>query len=215
MHISNVEKQPLTTTGSPLLIRCKTFLSVTFVIAKERECHDVYTTLTKLYQPGNQVKMIPSLKFCIFYFFIPVSYQNLYCFQYTSSTEDLQKCAGWDYFKLESEFKRMKVPNDEWQLCKMNKGYELCDTYPNQFYVPNSVDKAILLGSSRFRSKGRLPALTYLHPNKASISRCSQPLAGFSARCVEDEQLLQEVRKTNPNSNILYVVDTRPRVSLI
>lgn len=54
MHISNVEKQPLTTTGSPLLIRCKTFLSVTFVIAKERECHDVYTTLTKLYQPGNQ-----------------------------------------------------------------------------------------------------------------------------------------------------------------
>ncbi|KAL7046375.1 hypothetical protein ACKWTF_002556 [Chironomus riparius] len=195
MHISNVEKQPLTTTGSPLLIRCKTFLSVTFVIAKERECHDVYTTLSKLYQP--------------------VSYQNLYCFQYTSSTEDLQKCAGWDYFKLESEFKRMKVPNDEWQLCKMNKGYELCDTYPNQFYVPNSVDKAILLGSSRFRSKGRLPALTYLHPNKASICRCSQPLAGFSARCVEDEQLFVKIRKNNPNSNILYVVDTRPRMNAL
>ena len=53
MHIASVEKQPLTTTGSPLLIRCKTFLSVTFVIAKERECHDVYTTLIKLCQPGK------------------------------------------------------------------------------------------------------------------------------------------------------------------
>lgn len=142
-----------------------------------------------------------------------MSFQNLYCFQYTSSSEELQKSSGWDFFKLENEFKRMRVPNDEWQLCKMNKNYELCDTYPNQFYVPSSVDKAVLLGSSRFRSKGRLPALTYLHPNKASICRCSQPLAGFSARCVEDEQLLQEIRKTNPNSNILYVVDTRPRVS--
>ena len=109
----------------------------------------------------------------------------------------------------------MKVPNDEWQLTTMNKDYMLCDTYPSQLFVPNSADKTVLLGSSRFRSKGRLPALTYLHPNKASISRCSQPLSGFSARCMEDEQMLQEVRKTNPNSSILYVVDTRPRVSSI
>lgn len=53
MHIANVEKLPLSTTGSPLLIRCKTFLSVTFVIAKERDSHDVYSTLIKLCQPGN------------------------------------------------------------------------------------------------------------------------------------------------------------------
>jgi myotubularin-related protein 6/7/8 len=131
----------------------------------------------------------------------------------SASSEDLVKSAGWDYFKLENEYRRMKVPNDEWQLTTMNKDYSLCDTYPNQIYIPSTVDKTVLLGSSRFRSKGRLPALTYLHPNKASICRCSQPLSGFSARCVEDEQMLQEIRKTNPNSNILYVVDTRPRVS--
>lgn len=51
MHIASVEKLPLSTTGSPLLIRCKTFLSVTFVIAKERDSHDVYSTLIKLCQP--------------------------------------------------------------------------------------------------------------------------------------------------------------------
>ena len=42
--------------------------------------------------------------------------------------------------------------------------------------------------------------------------RCSQPLAGFSARCVEDEQMLQALLKANPKSNIMYVVDTRPKV---
>lgn len=53
MHIASVDKLPLSTTGSPLLIRCKTFLSVTFVIAKERDSHDVYSTLIKLCQPGE------------------------------------------------------------------------------------------------------------------------------------------------------------------
>ena len=108
MHIGNIEKLPLTTTGSPLLIRCKTFLFVTFVIPREKECHEVYTTLQKLCQP--------------------VHMQNLYCFHYTSSNEELPKTAGWNYYSLESEFKRQKVPNEEWTLCSLNKSYELCDT---------------------------------------------------------------------------------------
>lgn len=29
---------------------------------------------------------------------------------------------------------------------------------------------------------------------------------------MEDEQMLQEIRKTNPNSSVLFVVDTRPKV---
>ncbi|XP_058834497.1 myotubularin-related protein 8 isoform X2 [Topomyia yanbarensis] len=195
MQIASVEKLPLSTTGSPLLIRCKTFLSITFVIPKERECHDVYTTLMKLYQPVN--------------------IKNLYCFQYTSTAKELPKVTGWDYFKLENEFKRMSVPNEQWSLCTLNQNYELCDTYPQLLYVPTETSTAMLLGSSRFRSKGRLPALTYLHCNKASICRCSQPLSGFSARCLEDEQMLEAVRKTNPNCGFMYVVDTRPRINAI
>lgn len=71
----------------------------------------------------------------------------------------------------------------------------------------------MLIGSSRFRSKARLPVLTYLHSNQASISRCSQPLSGFSARCLEDEQMLEAIRNTNPNNRFMYVVDTRPRIN--
>lgn len=50
---------------------------------------------------------------------------------------------------------------------------------------------------------------------QASICRSSQPLSGFSARCLEDEQMLQAIRKANPGSDFLYVVDTRPKVSIL
>ncbi|XP_066999702.1 myotubularin-related protein 8 isoform X3 [Anabrus simplex] len=193
MHIANVEKLPLTTTGSPLQIRCKTFLSVTFVLPRERDCHEVFTTLQQLAQPA--------------------SIEDLYCFHYTSSTEDIPKPAGWNFFDLQSEFQRMRVPNDQWSLTLLNKDYELCDTYPRYLYVPSSASTTTLVGSSRFRSKGRLPVLAYLHRNKAVICRCSQPLSGFSARCLEDEQLLNCILRTNPNSSYMYVVDTRPRIN--
>ncbi|XP_063232371.1 myotubularin-related protein 6 isoform X3 [Bacillus rossius redtenbacheri] len=193
MHIASVEKLPLTTTGSPLQIRCKTFLSVTFVVPRERDCHEIFTTLQKLSQPAH--------------------IEDLYCFSYTSSTEDVPKSAGWNFFDLQAEFQRMRVPNDHWSLTLLNKDYELCDTYPRYLYVPATATTQILMGSSRFRSKGRLPVLSYLHKNKAAICRCSQPLSGFSARCLEDEQLLNCILRTNPNKSYMYVVDTRPRIN--
>lgn len=49
---------------------------------------------------------------------------------------------------------------------------------------------------------------------QAAICRCSQPLSGFSARCPEDEQMMYNILRTNLNSKYMYVVDTRPRVSL-
>ncbi|KAF6120449.1 myotubularin related protein 6 [Phyllostomus discolor] len=45
----------------------------------------------------------------------------------------------------------------------------------------------------------------------AAICRCSQPLSGFSARCLEDEHLLQAISKANPANRYMYVVDTRPK----
>ncbi|XP_039294729.1 myotubularin-related protein 6 isoform X1 [Nilaparvata lugens] len=193
MHIASVEKLALTTTGCPLQLRCKTFLSVTFVVPKERDCHEIFTTLQKLSQP--------------------VHIEDLYCFYYTSSTEDIPKTAGWNFFDLQSEFQRMKVPNEQWSLTLLNEKYEICDTYPRYLYVPASAQTNILIGSSKFRSKGRLPVLTYLHRNKAAISRCSQPLSGFSARCLEDEQMLNCVLQANPGPGYMYVVDTRHKIN--
>ncbi|XP_060532058.1 myotubularin-related protein 6 [Cylas formicarius] len=193
MHMASLEKLPLTTTGSPLLIRTKTFLSVTFVIPKERDCHDIYLSLNQLSQLTN--------------------YEALYCFTYNSPIDDIPKRIGWKFFDLQGAYQRMGVPNEQWALTDLNMEYELCDTYPKHLYIPASATKSTLLGSSRFRSKGRLPVLAYLYHNKASISRCSQPLSGFSARCMEDEKMLNNILRTNPNATFMYVVDTRPKIN--
>uniref|UniRef100_A0A2K6GMD2 Myotubularin related protein 7 n=1 Tax=Propithecus coquereli TaxID=379532 RepID=A0A2K6GMD2_PROCO len=90
----------------------------------------------------------------------------------------------------------------------------VCDSYPTELYVPKSATAHIIVGSSKFRSRRRFPALSYYYKgNHASICRSSQPLSGFSARCLEDEQMLQAIRKANPGSDFIYVVDTRPKLN--
>ena len=82
-------------------------------------------------------------------------------------------------------------------------------------YVPKTANDLVLKGSSNFRSRGRLPVLSYLHNNGASICRCSQPLSGLNSRSLEDEQMLQLILETNKNSKLMYVVDTRPKVTYL
>jgi myotubularin-related protein 6/7/8 len=81
--------------------------------------------------------------------------------------------------------------------------------------VPSNATMQMLIASCRFRSRARLPVLSYWHrATSAAICRCAQPLTGFSARCLEDEQLMDMIAKTNPSTNALYLIDTRPIVSL-
>ncbi|OWF52869.1 myotubularin-related protein 8-like isoform X2 [Mizuhopecten yessoensis] len=192
MHMAAIDRLPLTTGGSPLQLRCKDFRCVTFVIPKDRECQDIYESLMDLSRPA--------------------SIDALYAFHFTLPAG--QKSYGWDMYDTQTEYLRMGIPNELWVLTSMNRDYELCDTYPRDLYVPATATTPILVGSSKFRSRGRLPALSYLHrDNQAAICRCSQPLAGFSARCVEDEQMLHAILRANPSSKFLYVVDTRPKIN--
>lgn len=55
-----------------------------------------------------------------------VHIEDLYCFDYKSTSEDLSKTSGWDLFNLVDEYKRMRVPNEEWVLCTANQNYEVC-----------------------------------------------------------------------------------------
>lgn len=54
-----------------------------------------------------------------------VNINDLYCFHYTSSTEDIPKSAGWNFFDLQSEYQRMRVPNDAWSATDLNKNFEV------------------------------------------------------------------------------------------
>lgn len=140
----------------------------------------------------------------------------MFCFQYLPSNEDLgdDKSKGWIKFNLKREYQRMGIPNRDWMITDVNADYSLCDTYPKYLVVPYSADEQTLRESATFRSKSRIPVLTYLHPNGASITRSSQPLPGISnTRCTADERLLRAILASNHGSKSLNVVDTRPMVS--
>ncbi|XP_054484330.2 phosphatidylinositol-3,5-bisphosphate 3-phosphatase MTMR6 isoform X2 [Agelaius tricolor] len=193
-HIAAVEKLPLTTSGCPLVIQCKNFRIVHFVVPRERDCHDIYNSLLQLSRTAK--------------------YEDLYAFSYNPKQNESEQVKGWQLIDLAEEYKRMGVPNDYWQLSDANRDYKICETYPRELYVPRTASKPIIVGSSKFRSKGRFPVLSYYHKNKeAAICRCSQPLSGFSARCLEDEHMLQAISKANPSNRYMYVMDTRPKLN--
>ncbi|XP_050749582.1 myotubularin-related protein 6 isoform X4 [Gymnogyps californianus] len=150
-HIAVVEKLPLTTSGCPLVIQCKNFRIVHFVVPRERDCHDIYNSLLQLSRTAK--------------------YEELYAFSYNPKQNESEQVKGWQLIDLAEEYKRMGVPNANWQLSDANRDY------------------------------------------KAAICRCSQPLSGFSARCLEDEHMLQAISKANPSNRYMYVMDTRPKLN--
>ncbi|XP_077332108.1 phosphatidylinositol-3,5-bisphosphate 3-phosphatase MTMR8 isoform X2 [Lithobates pipiens] len=193
-HISSVEKQALSTTGCPLIIHCKNFRVVHFVILRERDCHEVYTSLLKLSQP--------------------VKYEELYAFSYNPKSDQEERLMDWKLIDLKMEYTRMGIPNDYWVFSDLNEDFKICSTYPTCLVVPKEASEATIIGSSKFRSRERFPVLSYYYKeNNAAICRCSQPLSGFSTRCVEDEKMLDIISKANPGSPFMYVVDTRPKLN--
>ncbi|CAI8029274.1 Myotubularin-related protein 2, partial [Geodia barretti] len=91
----------------------------------------------------------------------------------------------------------------------------MCETYPTILGVPASVNDETLVLASQFRSKGRMPVLSWLHPvTHASITRSSQPLVGASRkRSKEDEDYLSAILKANKYGKKLYVMDARPKIN--
>ena len=69
--------------------------------------------------------------------------------------------------------------------------------------MPASISDNTLKFAGRYRSRVRLPVLTYLHPiNSCSITRSSQPLVGVRQnRSIQDEKLLVAIFSTSQSRN--------------
>jgi len=199
MLMNQIDKPLLTTSGSQLKISCSNFRTVTFTIQRDRDAHDVYQSLLELSKPAT----------------IP----QLYCFSYNPNKGELRQDTGWNFHDVQAEFQRQGVNGSNWSCCTLNKDYGLCPTYPKYLYVPNTASREIIEGSAKFRSRGRLPVLSYLHTNGAALIRCAQPLVGMSGvRSVHDEQYVECLRRaaaghrSHPAAPI-HIVDTRPAVN--
>ncbi|XP_006781866.1 myotubularin-related protein 7a [Neolamprologus brichardi] len=194
--VCSVDKLAATSSGCPLLIHCKNFQVLHFIISKEQECHDIHLSLQRLSQPER--------------------YDELYCFSYKPNVDENERRQEWDFLDLKADYSRMGLPSSLWKLSPVNQHYKVSDTYPADLFVPESATPPVIVGSSKFRSRGRFPALSYYcKDNHAAICRSSQPLSGFSARCLEDEQMLEAILRSNPCSDFMYVVDTRPKLNAI
>jgi hypothetical protein len=65
------------------------------------------------------------------------------------------------------------------KLCDLNKEYLLSPSYPQTFFIPRCLDNDTVLGCANFRSKGRLPVLSWFNPRMGNaMVRCAQPNVG-------------------------------------
>eukprot|EP01119_Soliformovum_irregulare_P013922 TRINITY_DN3751_c0_g1_i6.p1 TRINITY_DN3751_c0_g1~~TRINITY_DN3751_c0_g1_i6.p1 ORF type:complete len:870 (-),score=268.92 TRINITY_DN3751_c0_g1_i6:8-2347(-) len=140
------------------------------------------------------------------------------CFAF--SFKETYRVNGWDVYMPEKEYERMGIslnplPGQLWRLTYANRQYRLCDTYPYLLCVPMSIYDTELISIASYRSRARLPVLTWLHPKTmASITRCSQPRVGIRMkRSAEDEKMIEQILAANPNAKTLEIVDARPKAN--
>ncbi|KAJ1425452.1 protein-tyrosine phosphatase-like protein [Ochromonadaceae sp. CCMP2298] len=129
------------------------------------------------------------------------------------------------------EFSRMGVlDNPYWRVTGANASYKLCNTYPQWLVVPSLITDEELHVVSAFRSGHRLPVMCWCNKQGISMWRSSQPKAGVSGTCTQDERMLDAIARSMHQSHtpstgtyrkrsssivepVLYIVDCRSRTS--
>ncbi|RDW93591.1 phosphatidylinositol-3-phosphatase YMR1 [Aspergillus mulundensis] len=180
-----VSRQP-----SSIRLRCRDFNFVCFYFSNESKARDVYESIKSWTCKIGRV-------------------DRLYAFTFQPPPPE-QKFNGWELYDAGKELARQGVDRDGhgWRISQMNSDYGFSPTYPALFAVPTSISDNTLNYAGRYRSRVRIPVLTYLHPvNNCSITRSSQPLVGFRGnRSIQDEKLLAAIfgttRSERPLANV-------------
>ncbi|KAL1863581.1 phosphatidylinositol-3-phosphatase ymr1 [Paecilomyces lecythidis] len=182
-----VSRQP-----SSIRLRCRDFTFVCFYFSSENKARDVYDSI-KLWT--CKIGRI----------------EKLYAFAYQPPVPE-KDLNGWDLYDARKEWARLGVGKEDghpgWRISEINVDYTFSPTYPALLPVPVAISDNTLNYAGRYRSRARIPVLTYLHPvNNCSITRSSQPLVGVRQnRSIQDEKLLAAIfstsRSERPLSNV-------------
>jgi hypothetical protein len=186
---------------STLKINCKDFQFLSFDFVKEHDCTDVFESIMKLT--------------CL------SEVNQLYAFIYQPTPVE-RAFNSWSIYDPVTEFQRQGLyfnnetqnSSSSWRVSNINDRFKFCDTYPRTLVVPKTISDNVLIHASKFRSKNRIPVLSYYYAvNGCTITRCSQPLVGLKqSRSIQDEKLVDEIFRSSENSNTKtnIVVDARP-----
>ena len=147
---------------------------------------------------------------------------NLYAYIYKPCKAEIG-FNSWDLYDPVREFQRQGlVLNSEecpWRISNINEKYEFSPTYPKSLVVPRAISDTLLRHAGKYRSKSRVPALTYYYKrNKCSITRSAQPLPGITKnRSIQDEKLVSKGFNCSSSnvSNIEKSLSPPPLISSI
>lgn len=125
--------------------------------------------------------------------------KDLHAFHFNPPKEEL--AVGLIEYDTRREYARMGISSkaadgagSAWRVSEINKDYSYSDTYPSALGVPRAVSDNLLKYGGVFRSRSRIPCLSYLHSNGGSITRSSQPMAGVqNRRNPQDERLVSAI----------------------
>ncbi|PYH43251.1 phosphatidylinositol-3-phosphatase YMR1 [Aspergillus saccharolyticus JOP 1030-1] len=166
---------------SSIRLRCRDFTFVCFYFTSESKARDVYETIKCWTCKVGRI-------------------DKLYAFTYQPPPPE-QKFNGWELYDAQREWARQGVDQDGsgWRISQLNADYGFSATYPALIPVPTTISDITLNHAGKYRSRARVPALTYLHPvNNCSITRSSQPLVGVRQnRSIQDEKLLAAIFSTS------------------
>lgn len=96
-----------------------------------------------------------------------------------------------------------------------NEDFQVCATYPQVTLAPSSVPLDSLVECSKFRTKNRMPTLSYYHKDTGcTIWRSSQPKSGLMGKVNQhDVKMLKEISLVKGEYQKLQVLDARPSLN--
>lgn len=183
---SSLARQP-----SSIRLRCRDFTYVCFYFSSPTQARDVFDSIKAWTCKLGKI-------------------EKLYAFTYRP--QGLEKDVmpnGWAVYDPMREWRRQGVGDgskrSNWRISTINKDYQFSPTYPALLPVPAGISDNTLNYAGKYRSRARIPALSYLHPvNNCSITRCSQPMLGVRQnRSIQDEKLLAAIFSTTRNERPL------------
>uniref|UniRef100_A0A4X2KA60 Myotubularin phosphatase domain-containing protein n=1 Tax=Vombatus ursinus TaxID=29139 RepID=A0A4X2KA60_VOMUR len=147
------------------------------------------------------------------YAFLVSKNLSLFAFEYKEVFSE----NGWMLYDPFLKSRRQGIPNESWSITKINERYELCDTYLSLLVVPANIPDEELNRVTSFRSRGRIPVLSYIHPkSQATITRCSQPMVGVSGkRSKEDGKYLQAIMDFNAQFHKIFIFYTQASINAV
>ena len=182
------------------------FASLRFVFKRARECERAATIIKQAAAPAH---------------FEQTFARHYHCSEQDTGPHRCRACASQAaIYPMQEEFERQGLDltsgYGRWRLTRANKNYSLCESYPRSFVVPASASDQLVSASAEFRAKRRLPILTWVSAEGASITRGAQPMSGMTfARSAQDEEYVELIRQTNDAARPLHILDCRPYMNSI